>query len=125
MRPRPSRSTTSETTPPATCGTTSGRLRLWRAARCVSARASSAHSATPPHRHTATLLARPCVRSLSAQAREAFKKGLHQLEMLKRQASISAMFPMGRHVMDEDDAQPVITIKERAGSRFDERGPKI
>ena len=59
------------------------------------------------------------------QAREAFKKGLHQLEMLKRQASISAMFPMGRHVMDEDDAQPVITIKERAGSRFDERGPKI
>ena len=46
-------------------------------------------------------------------------------EMLKRQADISAMFPMGRHVMDEDQAQPVVSVRERPGSRFDERGPKI
>jgi len=45
--------------------------------------------------------------------------------MLKRQADISAMFPMGRHVMDEDQAQPVVSVRERPGSRFDERGPKI
>mmetsp|Transcript_701 Transcript_701/g.1895 ORF Transcript_701/g.1895 Transcript_701/m.1895 type:complete len:104 (+) Transcript_701:62-373(+) len=55
-----------------------------------------------------------------AQALDAFQHGMVQLEMLKRQAAVSSMFPTTKHAMEPDDgSSSVFTVTEKVGSRFD------
>jgi len=58
------------------------------------------------------------------KAQAAYRHGKTQLEMLKRQSAISAMFPTGKHSMEVAVGEVVPTVHEESGSRFDEFGAK-